>query len=119
MLQLAGPTPVRAGQKIDFQPLPFSGLSLTGQDMSFTLQHSRTDSIMMLSAQGEAAEFSQVRPDADALMQLPATEWLTNGGDLYNRNFLRLIRLTPQRRSTGACLADTPKWFRSGSEILG
>ena len=49
--------------------------------------------VMMLSAQGEAAEFSQVRPDADALMQLPVTEWLTNGGDLYNRNFSPLDQI--------------------------
>ena len=49
--------------------------------------------VVMLSAQGEAAEFSQVRPDADALMQLPVTEWLTNGGDLYNRNFSPLDQI--------------------------
>ena len=35
--------------------------------------------VMVLSAQGQAAEFSQVRPDADVLVQLPVNEWLTNG----------------------------------------
>ena len=35
--------------------------------------------VMALFAQSQAAEFSQVRPDADVLMQLPVNEWLTNG----------------------------------------
>ena len=51
---------------------------------------------MMLSAQGTAAEFSQVRPDADSLMQLPETDWLTNGGDLYNRNFSPLDKINTE-----------------------
>ena len=34
-----------------------------------------------------AAEFSQVRPTAETLLELPVTDWLSNGGDLYNRNF--------------------------------
>ena len=49
--------------------------------------------VMMLYAQGQAAEFSQVRPDSGALKQLPVTEWLTNGGDLYNRNFSPLDQI--------------------------
>ena len=36
--------------------------------------------VMMLSAQGEAAEFSQVRPDADALMQLPGNRMADQRG---------------------------------------
>ena len=35
----------------------------------------------------QPAEFSQVRPDENAMMQLPTENWLTNGGDLFNRNF--------------------------------
>tara|TARA_B100001059_G_scaffold94788_1_gene94047 strand:+ start:2688 stop:4715 length:2028 start_codon:yes stop_codon:yes gene_type:complete len=37
-----------------------------------------------------AAEFSQVRPSAEEQLQLPAESWLTNGGDLFNRNFSSL-----------------------------
>lgn len=48
---------------------------------------------LMLSIPALAAEFSQIRPDADALMQLPVKNWLTNGGDLYNRNFSPLDQI--------------------------
>ena len=41
----------------------------------------------------QAAEFSQVRPDADTLLELPTNDWLTNGGDLYNRNFSPLTQI--------------------------
>lgn len=41
----------------------------------------------------QAAEFSQVRPDEDSLMELPVEAWLTNGGDLYNRNFSPLTEI--------------------------
>ena len=37
-----------------------------------------------------AAEFSQVRPSAEEQLQLPTEDWLTNGGDLFNRNFSSL-----------------------------
>ena len=41
-----------------------------------------------------AAEFSQVRPDAETLSALPTIDWLTNGGDLFNRNFSALDEIT-------------------------
>ncbi|MDP6415062.1 MAG: PQQ-binding-like beta-propeller repeat protein, partial [Gammaproteobacteria bacterium] len=41
----------------------------------------------------QAAEFSQIRPDAETLSELPTTEWLTNGGDLFNRNFSALTEI--------------------------
>ncbi|MEZ7831992.1 MAG: PQQ-binding-like beta-propeller repeat protein, partial [Gammaproteobacteria bacterium] len=44
----------------------------------------------------QAAEFSQVRPDADTLMQLPVSNWLSNGGDLYNRNFSPLTQINTE-----------------------
>ena len=47
----------------------------------------------------QAAEFSQVRPDADALMQLPVSNWLSNGGDLYNRNFSPLTQINTENIS--------------------
>ena len=40
-----------------------------------------------------AAEFSQVRPTAETLLELPVTDWLSNGGDLYNRNFSPLTQI--------------------------
>lgn len=42
----------------------------------------------------QAAEFSQVRPDAETLSALPTIDWLTNGGDLFNRNFSALDEIT-------------------------
>jgi len=51
-------------------------------------------SICLSSAQ--AAEFSQIRPDADTLMQLPVSNWLSNGGDLYNRNFSPLTQINTE-----------------------
>ena len=33
----------------------------------------------------QAAEVAQSRPDQETLSQLPTTDWLTNGGDLFNR----------------------------------
>jgi alcohol dehydrogenase (cytochrome c) len=48
---------------------------------------------LMVSIPTLAAEFSQIRPNADALMQLPVKNWLTNGGDLYNRNFSPLDQI--------------------------
>ena len=47
----------------------------------------------------QAAEFSQVRPDADTLMQLPVSNWLSNGGDLYNRNFSPLTQINTENIS--------------------
>ena len=47
----------------------------------------------------QAAEFSQVRPDADTLMQLPVSNWLSNGGDLYNRNFSPLTQINTKNIS--------------------
>ena len=44
----------------------------------------------------QAAEFSQIRPDADTLMQLPVSSWLSNGGDLYNRNFSPLTQINTE-----------------------
>jgi len=41
----------------------------------------------------QAAEFSQPRPDEETLSQLPTTDWLTNGGDLFNRNFSALSEI--------------------------
>ncbi|MCH7672033.1 MAG: PQQ-binding-like beta-propeller repeat protein, partial [Proteobacteria bacterium] len=41
----------------------------------------------------QAAEFSQIRPDAQTLSELPTTDWLTNGGDLFNRNFSALTEI--------------------------
>ncbi len=41
----------------------------------------------------QAAEFSQIRPDAETLSALPTTDWLTNGGDLFNRNFSALTEI--------------------------
>jgi glucose dehydrogenase len=40
-----------------------------------------------------AAEFSQIRPDAQTLSELPTSDWLTNGGDLFNRNFSPLTEI--------------------------
>ena len=40
-----------------------------------------------------AAEFSQARPSPEELMQLPMNNWLTNGGDLYNRNYSPLTEI--------------------------
>lgn len=40
-----------------------------------------------------AAEFSQIRPNAETLSALPTTDWLTNGGDLFNRNFSALTEI--------------------------
>ncbi len=44
----------------------------------------------------EAAEFSQTRPDADTLSKLPTTDWLTNGGDLFNRNYSPLMEINTE-----------------------
>ena len=41
----------------------------------------------------QAAEFSQIRPDEETLSELPTTNWLTNGGDLFNRNFSALTEI--------------------------
>ena len=41
----------------------------------------------------QAAEFSQIRPDEETLSKLPTTNWLTNGGDLFNRNFSALTEI--------------------------
>ncbi|MEE3301244.1 MAG: hypothetical protein VX197_08470, partial [Pseudomonadota bacterium] len=40
-----------------------------------------------------SAEFSQIRPDEETLSELPTTNWLTNGGDLFNRNFSALTEI--------------------------
>ena len=41
----------------------------------------------------QAAEFTQIRPDQETLSALPTTDWLTNGGDLFNRNFSALTEI--------------------------
>ncbi len=46
--------------------------------------------VLCSSLTANAAESSQVRPDEETLLELPTTDWLTNGGDLYNRNFSAL-----------------------------
>lgn len=40
-----------------------------------------------------AAEFSQIDPDQETLLELPTSDWLTNGGDLFNRNFSALTEI--------------------------
>jgi alcohol dehydrogenase (cytochrome c) len=40
-----------------------------------------------------AAEFSQTRPSTEELQKLPGDSWLTNGGDLYNRNYSSLTEV--------------------------
>ena len=44
----------------------------------------------------QAAEFSQSRPDQETLSELPTTDWLTNGGDLFNRNFSALTQINTE-----------------------
>ena len=81
MLQsLPGPTPACGpGRGSISSHYRFQDFLRQGQDMSFSRRNTLVLTwVMVLSAQGQAAEFSQVRPDADALMQLPVTEWLTN-----------------------------------------
>jgi len=41
----------------------------------------------------QAAEFSQITPDQETLSELPTADWLTNGGDLFNRNFSALTEI--------------------------
>ena len=36
---------------------------------------------------------AQSSPDQETLLQLPTTDWLTNGGDLFNRNFSALTEI--------------------------
>ena len=72
-------TGLRAGQRIVPSDYRFQDFLRQGQDMSFLRRTLVLTWVMVLFAQGQAAEFSQVRPDADALMQLPVNEWLTNG----------------------------------------
>ena len=47
----------------------------------------------MVTLSVHAAEFSQPRPSSDELVQLPEQNWLTNGGDLYNRNYSALTEI--------------------------
>ncbi len=44
----------------------------------------------------QAAEFSQSRPDQETLSELPTSDWLTNGGDLFNRNFSALTEINTE-----------------------
>ena len=44
----------------------------------------------------QAAEFLQSRPDAETLSELPTTDWLTDGGDLFNRNFSALTEINTE-----------------------
>ena len=44
----------------------------------------------------QAAEVTQSRPDAETQSQLPTTDWLTNGGDLFNRNFSALTEINTE-----------------------
>ncbi|MDG2420901.1 MAG: PQQ-binding-like beta-propeller repeat protein [Gammaproteobacteria bacterium] len=43
-----------------------------------------------------AAEFSQIRPGSDEFMELPAEDWLKNGGDFYNRNYSQLSQINTE-----------------------
>ena len=54
--------------------------------------------ILILSSAlaAQAAELSQNRPDAETLSELPTTDWLTNGGDLFNRNFSALTEINTE-----------------------
>ena len=54
--------------------------------------------ILILSSAlaAQAAEFLQSRPDAETLSELPTTDWLTNGGDLFNRNFSALTEINTE-----------------------
>ena len=36
---------------------------------------------------------AQGSPDQETLLELPTTDWLTNGGDLFNRNFSALTEI--------------------------
>ena len=49
--------------------------------------------VSLTSMSIRAAEFSQARPSPEELMQLPMNNWLTNGGDLYNRNYSPLTEI--------------------------
>ena len=54
--------------------------------------------ILLLSSASalQAAEFPQGTPDQETLSQLPTTDWLTNGGDLFNRNFSALTEINTE-----------------------
>ena len=61
--------------------------------------------ILSSSLAAQAAEFSQIRPDAETLSELPTTDWLTNGGGLFNRNFSALTEI-----NTGNVSQLGPVW---------
>jgi PQQ-dependent dehydrogenase (methanol/ethanol family) len=49
--------------------------------------------VLCSSLTANAAETSQVSPDVETLLELPTADWLTNGGDLFNRNFSALTEI--------------------------
>ena len=49
--------------------------------------------ILSSSFTAQAAEFSQINPGQETLSELPTSDWLTNGGDLFNRNFSALSEI--------------------------
>ncbi len=61
--------------------------------------------ILSSASASQAADFPQNSPDEQTLSELPTTNWLTNGGDLFNRNFSALTEI-----NTGNVDQLAPVW---------
>ncbi|HIK98668.1 MAG TPA: hypothetical protein EYG13_03860, partial [Dehalococcoidia bacterium] len=61
--------------------------------------------ILSSASASRAADFPQNSPDEQTLSELPTTNWLTNGGDLINRNFSALTEI-----NTGNVDQLAPVW---------